>query len=247
MHVRAAFTSSVKYDWQVRLLGAVAQEHAWRMARGMAVAADPPFCPSQQSLPEDLRFTTSFDTSQARVQWVPQEPEEADVAVAPPERRPTAPRPAVPTGLAGPLKRAAAAPPAADPVPPDSPQQLVPCPLAQPHWVSAFSGSRPTLLHWVPAAGGSSDDSAQRDEIVYAAGSLIVGMRPAAGASQRYLQGHVRPVRGLALSADGSRLASAEEGAGAAIRLWDFRQGRCLATVPGEGSGRREPVQPPVT
>ena len=189
--------------------------------------------------------------SQARVQWVPLEPDEGEVAVAPPQRRPTTPRPAKPPGFARPRKPEAAALPAAAAAGSSSPQQLElrPHPLAQPHWVSGFSGGRPGLLHWVPAASASSAAAAGEglstdsgsDEIAYAAGSLIVGMQAAAGGSQRYLQGHARPVRALAFSADGSRLASAEEGPAAAIRLWDFRRGRCLATVPGErGKGACE-------
>jgi WD40 repeat protein len=107
---------------------------------------------------------------------------------------------------------------------------MQPTPIARLERVSAFSVQHPGNLLWAPAIGATPH------EIVFAAGSLIVGMHPVDG-RQRHLQGHTRTVCALALSADGSRLASAEAGPGvaaaAAIRLWDYRQGRCLATVPG--------------
>ena len=107
---------------------------------------------------------------------------------------------------------------------------MQPNPVARLERVSAFSGRHPGNLLWAPASGATPH------EIVFAAGSLIVGMHPVDG-RQRHLQGHTRTVCALALSADGSRLASAEAGPGvaaaAAIRLWDYWQGRCLATVPG--------------
>lgn len=110
---------------------------------------------------------------------------------------------------------------------------MQPTPVAQLERVNAFSGQHPGNLLWAPASG----DRAAPHEIVFAAGSLIVGMQPLDGGRQRHLQGHTGVVCALALSADGSRLVSAEPGPGAAaaaaIRLWDYRQGHCLATVPG--------------
>lgn len=195
-----------------------------------------------QSLPEDLRFTAAFDAStQAEVVWVPEEPREEDVRVAAPRRRPTSPHPPLPAPAARQPKEPAARPAAGGTCPAQLPPELLPSPAAEPLWVSAFCGRRPGLLHWVPAcatgSGSGGDGKAAagaEDEVVFAGGALIVGMQAVEGGRQRYLRGHSAPVCALAVSADGGRLASAEEGPGAEVRLWDFRRGCCLATVPGE-------------
>lgn len=109
---------------------------------------------------------------------------------------------------------------------------LEPNPIATLQHVSGFAGGAgPAVLHWV--AGGEAEAP---EEVVFAAGSLIVSMQPASG-TQRHLLGHSRAVTGIALSCDGSRLASVEEGAGAALRLWHFRQAELAATVPGHVGG----------
>lgn len=206
MTVRGAFTSDVVYDWR--------------------------------SLPPDLAFSAAYDVAQARVLWLPGQPPAA-AQVATPRPRPTSPRPAVPRrAAAAPTRDQEAPQPAKGSAAAQVEQQLViqPAPIAQLERVAAFSGRRPGLLLWTP---GSSRGS---PEIVFAAGSLIVAMPPLAlGSSQeegqqaqRHLRGHAAAVCALAPSADGGRLATAEEGAGAALRLWDLRQGLCIATVPGE-------------
>lgn len=186
-----------------------------------------------QTLPADLCFTAAYDAAKASVLWMPEEPVADEVLAAPPPRRPTSSRAALPVATT--QREPHAAPAAAPPVAISTPQQvmeLCPSPAAKPQWVGAFSGGHPGLLHWVPASSGAGSNEAQQQEIAFAAGSLVVAMQPGSG-RQRYLLGHTRPVRALAFTADGSRLASAEEGPGAALHLWDFRQGCCLATVPG--------------
>ena len=110
--------------------------------------------------------------------------------------------------------------------------------MAQLEWLGGYTGQPSgTLLHWVPPRASAA--AADEPEVVYAAGSCIVAMRPSSR-RQRCLQGHRTAVRALALaiSDDGTdaRLASAAEGLGAALRLWDLREGRCVATVPGAWS-----------
>ena len=204
MTVRCAFTSDLAMDWH--------------------------------GLPEDLRFTAAFGTSQARVLWLPEEPASEDAMLAPRPRRPTSPRPTVPQ-LCAPQRRPLQPQKKNEAVVEAACQhmQLQPNPVAEPRRVSAFSGAHPGLLHWVLGSDdGSSSGGGAGEEIVFAAGPLIVAMQPSAGGQQRYLQGHMRAVHALALTASG-HLASAEEGTGPPLRLWDLRQGRCLATVPGEG------------
>ena len=70
-----------------------------------------------------------------------------------------------------------------------------------------------------------------QDEVVFSAGAAIVVMKPDGG--QRHLLGHSNPVAALALDAAGTVLVSGEEGSGGAIKLWDLRSGRCMATMPG--------------
>ncbi|KAL4458496.1 hypothetical protein ABPG75_013361 [Micractinium tetrahymenae] len=213
MTVRGAFTSDVVFDWS--------------------------------TLPPNLAFSAAFDIAHARVLWVPAPPPAGSAHFAAPRPpRPASPRPPVPSRPASPQRRPPRQQrPAEEPAPGLQQQQqqlaLHPSPIAQLERVAAFSGRHPGLLHFVP---GSSNGGGK--EVVYAAGSLIVTMQLACGGAvlqqqgqQWHLNGHARSVRALALSADGCRLASVEEGAGAAVRLWDLRRGLCLATVPGHASG----------
>ena len=66
---------------------------------------------------------------------------------------------------------------------------------------------------------------------MFSAGAAIVAMKADGG--QRHLLGHSNAVAALALDAAGTVLVSGEEGSGGAIKLWDFRSGRCMATMPG--------------
>jgi WD40 repeat protein len=54
---------------------------------------------------------------------------------------------------------------------------------------------------------------------------------------QRHLLGHTGYVCALAFSADGSLLASTQEGRQAVVRLWDWKSGDCLAVLCGEQPG----------
>ena len=203
MTVRGAFTSDAKYDWH--------------------------------SLPPDLAFSAAFDVSQAHVLWLPAEPH-GGVYVAAPRPRPASPHAALPQRPPSPPRRPRRPAAPAEEAPPSL--ALQPEPIAQLHRVVTFSGARPRLLLWAPA-GCAADGSAHPEELAFAAGSLVVAMQPIAGEPgqpplrHRLLRGHSAAVHALALSADGGRLASAEEGAGAALRLWDFRRGCCVARVPG--------------
>lgn len=186
------------------------------------------------TLPHDLAFSAAFDTVQARTLWVPALPPAGSAQVAALRAfRPSSPRPGVPSRPASPHQRPLKQPQPSAQVPAEVPGQpaLHPSPIARLERVIAFTGRHPGLLHWVP---GSSR------EVVYAAGSLIVVMQLACDSAavqqqgqQRHLRGHTRAVKALALSADGRWLASAEEGATAAVRLWDLQRGLCLASVPG--------------
>ena len=207
MVVRGAFTSDVLFDWP--------------------------------TLPHNLALSAAFDTAQARTLWVPAAPPAGSARIAAPRPpRSLSPRPGVPSRPVSPQGR-----PAGQPQPSEEPaaemqQQLAlhPLPIAQLERVAAFSGRHPGLLHWVPGSGDGSQ------ELVWAAGCMIVVMQLAlSGAApqqqqgrQRYLRGHARAVKALALSADGTWLASVEEGSGAALRQWNLQQGQCLATVPGK-------------
>lgn len=83
---------------------------------------------------------------------------------------------------------------------------------------------------WVPGS----------PEIVFGVGSAIVAMLPEEQ-NQRYLLGHSDAVCALACSADGTLLASAEEGRLALIRLWDLPSGACISILNGEpGCGTAE-------
>ncbi len=208
MSVRGAFTSDVVFDWP--------------------------------TLPQDLAFSAAFDSTQARTLWVPAPPATGSAHVAAPQpTRPPSPGPGVASGPPRPHRRSRRPrQPAEEAATEPQEQQLAlqPSPIAQLERVAAFSGRYPGLLHWVPSC---SRDGSQ--EVVWAAGSLIVLMELACDGTalqqqgrQRFLRGHTRAVKALALSADGRWLASAEEGAGAEVRLWSLQEGRCLATVPGK-------------
>lgn len=208
MSVRGAFTSDVVFDWP--------------------------------TLPQDLAFSAAFDSTQARTLWVPAPPATGSAHVAAPQpTRPPSPGPGVASGPPRPHRRSRRPrQPAEEAATEPQEQQLAlqPSPIAQLERVAAFSGRYPGLLHWVPSC---SHDGSQ--EVVWAAGSLIVLMELACDGTalqqqgrQRFLRGHTRAVKALALSADGRWLASAEEGAGAEVRLWSLQEGRCLATVPGK-------------
>ena len=59
-------------------------------------------------------------------------------------------------------------------------------------------------------------------------------MPAASDGSQRFLFGHINGVCALACSADGSTLATAEDGRVALIRVWDMAAGQCVAVLHGE-------------
>lgn len=203
MTVRGAFTSDLKYNWD--------------------------------ALPADLDFTGTFDTSAARVVWVPGEPAQG-TRLAVPARKSSAPLPPVPrAAAAGPRRQRqplapsnsaagarcqpvslAGPPPVSAAVPPPA---MHPDPIVVLERISAFSGWCQQPVVWVP---GSS-------EVVFAAGPTVVAMQP--NGVQRRLQGHAQPVVELAHSSDGSVVASAEQGSGGLVRVWNFREGRELAAI----------------
>lgn len=59
-------------------------------------------------------------------------------------------------------------------------------------------------------------------------------MPAASDGSQRFLWGHVNGVCALACSADGSTLATAEDGRVTLIRVWDMAAGQCAAVLHGK-------------
>jgi WD40 repeat protein len=72
------------------------------------------------------------------------------------------------------------------------------------------------------------------DPDVAGADTLVVCLPAGEGQQLRFLTGHTAPVCAMAFSGDGSLLATGQEGKGAAIRLWDYASGQCLAVLSGE-------------
>ncbi len=99
---------------------------------------------------------------------------------------------------------------------------LSPDPIMQLHKVLGYTSRTTRSLLWTP-------DS---KHAVYASNNLIVSMDMESG-EQRFMLGHTAPIAVLALSKDGTLLASAQEGKQPMIRIWDVAQRKCIAYLLG--------------
>lgn len=123
---------------------------------------------------------------------------------------------------------------------------LEPDPIITLERVNAYTGEFVRTVAWPPHS----------DEVVFTAGSVIVAMQsrvpdaPAGNAAaggfhgsaapkaspqprQRFFMGHTAYVVAVAFDAEGTVMASAQDGKHAIIRLWDFRSGQCVAILNG--------------
>ncbi|KAK9823925.1 hypothetical protein WJX72_006401 [[Myrmecia] bisecta] len=195
-----------------------------------------------ETLPREMAFSHAKPLDSFHFEWLCKEPQDVtprpEIAAMPnesksPAKSPTKPLVHVvastlfaepPSALPNPQDRLDSALPAAAAVP--EPNILQPDPALELERINGYTGEYTRLMLWAPNS----------PEVVFAAASTIVVMNVNTG-TQRYLFGHTNNVCGLAANAQGTLLASAEEGRLALIRLWDLPSGRCLAILNGHAGG----------
>ncbi|XP_072312187.1 WD repeat-containing protein 90 [Eucyclogobius newberryi] len=99
-------------------------------------------------------------------------------------------------------------------------EKLLPDPILQLHRIIGFGGATNKHALWNKSS----------DEVVYPCHAIIISMN-IISKMQRFFIGHTDKVSALDFNASTTLLASAQSGQHSVVRVWDYQNGNCLATI----------------